>query len=117
MAAAAVGITAGGAQAAVGVPQVVEGDSGFAVYRVQEAADCFLDDPNYYASPDGSFGPQTLRVVKRFQEQHGLQQEGQVGPLTGTAVWVSVKDLISFRESGGGSIQTPWGVRSPTATR
>jgi peptidoglycan hydrolase-like protein with peptidoglycan-binding domain len=72
LAAGTLAATAGTAQAEVGAPQIVYGDSGFGVYCVQEAADYFLDDNNYYATPDGDFGPQTLRVVKRFQEQNGL---------------------------------------------
>ena len=110
LSAAALSVTSGTAHAAVGVPQILEGDSGFGVYCVQEAADYFLDDPNYYAAPDGSFGAQTLRVVKRFQEQHGLSQDGQVGPLTGTQIWYSVENYISYLKSAGASIQTPWGV-------
>ncbi|MBC3841151.1 peptidoglycan-binding protein [Streptacidiphilus sp. 4-A2] len=69
-----------------------------------------LDDSAYYATPDGSFGPQTLKVVERFQEQNQLKQDGQVGPLTGTAVWHWTQNLIGHIEAGGGSIQTPWGV-------
>jgi peptidoglycan hydrolase-like protein with peptidoglycan-binding domain len=109
-AAAVVTVSSGTAQAEVGAPQIVYGDSGFGVYCVQEAADYFLDDNNYYATPDGDFGPQTLRVVERFQEQNGLSQDGQVGPLTGTAIWHSVQNLIGHIEAGGGSTQTPWGV-------
>ena len=45
-------------------------------------------------------------MVKRFQEQNGLQQDGQVGPLTGTQIWHSTQNLISF----AGNYTTPWGV-------
>lgn len=31
---------------------------------------------------DGSFGPKTLEAVKAFQKKKGLQQDGEVGPLT-----------------------------------
>jgi peptidoglycan hydrolase-like protein with peptidoglycan-binding domain len=110
MVAGTMAATAGAAQAAVGVPQIVRGDSGFGVYCVQEAADYMLDSPSYYATPDGSFGGQTLSVVEKFQEQNGLKQDGQVGPLTGTRIWEWTQNLIGHIEAGGGSIQTPWGV-------
>lgn len=31
---------------------------------------------------DGSFGPKTLEAVKAFQKKHGLDPDGEVGPLT-----------------------------------
>ncbi|MCQ4079769.1 peptidoglycan-binding protein [Streptomyces sp. RB6PN25] len=110
LSAVALSAAAGAARAEVGAPQIVEGDQGFGVYCVQVAADYFLDDSNYYATPDGSFGPQTLRVVERFQQQNSLVQDGGVGPLTGTRIWGSVQNHISHVEAGGGSVRTPWGV-------
>jgi peptidoglycan hydrolase-like protein with peptidoglycan-binding domain len=36
--------------------------------------------------PDGVFGPQTTRAVKRFQRKHGLVPDGIVGPRTVAAL-------------------------------
>mgnify|MGYP003571263330 CR=1 FL=1 len=39
---------------------------------------------------DGSFGPKTLAAVKAFQKKKGLQQDGEVGPLT----WHALIDTL-----------------------
>ena len=39
---------------------------------------------------DGSFGPKTLEAVKAFQKKKGLQQDGEVGPLT----WHALIDTL-----------------------
>ncbi len=38
------------------------------------------------ATPDGNFGPATASKVKIYQGQHGLTQDGTVGPCTWTAI-------------------------------
>jgi peptidoglycan hydrolase-like protein with peptidoglycan-binding domain len=36
--------------------------------------------------PDGSYGRQTADAVKEFQQSHGLEPDGKVGPETWTAI-------------------------------
>lgn len=36
---------------------------------------------------DGSFGPKTLSAVKNFQQKHGLEVDGIVGPVTWSSLW------------------------------
>jgi peptidoglycan hydrolase-like protein with peptidoglycan-binding domain len=35
---------------------------------------------------DGVFGSQTQAAVRQFQQQHGLAEDGQVGPVTRSAL-------------------------------
>jgi peptidoglycan hydrolase-like protein with peptidoglycan-binding domain len=109
LSATVLGATAGTAQAAVGAPQIVEGDQGFNVYCVQWAANWFLDPqpPHQPIADDGSFGPATLAEVKWFQEQQRLAQDGQVGPDTGSALWGVINGYLS---NGDPNFTTPWGV-------
>lgn len=43
-----------------------------------------LTQAGYRVAQDGDFGPRTEQVVKAFQRQHGLTQDGIVGPVTAT---------------------------------
>lgn len=99
---------AGTASARVGAPSINKGAQGFNVYCVQTGINFWLEDDG--TTPDGSFGPDTLRAVEEFQRQRGLQPDGQVGPLTGTDVWQEVQFLINELKVTGQSQQTPWGV-------
>lgn len=105
VAAALFGLTVGSAAASTTAPQIVEGDEGFGVYCVQWAANWFLE-PDYFVPDDGDFGPLTLRLVEQFQEQVHLQQDGQVGPLTGTQLWQTIATVVR----ADGDMSTPYGV-------
>ena len=92
------------AQAAVGVPQILEGDQGFAVYCVQDAINWSIPE---HLSLDGTFGPLTLKGVKDFQYIANLPQiDGQVGPQTGTDIWAAIQDQIDTV----GNLSTPYGI-------
>lgn len=54
------------------------GDSGQDVLALQIA----LSQAGYRVGQDGEFGPGTESAVMRFQRQHGLKADGEVGPLT-----------------------------------
>lgn len=54
------------------------GDQGPEVHNVQR----LLKEAGYAISVDGDFGPGTERVVRRFQKDVGLVQDGRVGPKT-----------------------------------
>jgi peptidoglycan hydrolase-like protein with peptidoglycan-binding domain len=51
---------------------------------------------------DGSFGPQTEAAVRAFQEQHGLNTNGIVGPITWNAIAAAYDEYYSgiTRNSG-----------------
>lgn len=67
-------------------PTIQDGDYGSLVRLVQECLLCELD---------GSFGPETEREVKRFQDNHNLENDGVVGPQT-WAKLVEVYDLPPY---------------------
>lgn len=89
--------TAGTASAAEGVPFVgpgsmslelngypgLVGNSGFAVECVQRAL---------LATPDGDYGQETFDRIQEFQELHGLEVDGVVGPETGDKLIPSLPD-------------------------
>ena len=60
-------------------PVIRSGATGEAVNRLQQR----LKDLGYYTGTvDGQFGPGTRTAVTLFQQQHGLQSDGVVGPDT-----------------------------------
>ncbi|MCA0971529.1 M15 family metallopeptidase [Halobacillus litoralis] len=54
------------------------GDTGAGVSEIQRR----LDALGYCLQIDGRFGPQTEGVVKQFQEDHAVDVDGIVGPVT-----------------------------------
>lgn len=56
------------------------GDTGLRVRQLQQR----LDDLGAGLATDGDFGPRTEAPVVRFQQTHGLAQDGIVGPVTFT---------------------------------
>lgn len=49
----------------------------------------------YHGGIDGDFGPQLLSSVRKFQGQHGLAQDGVIGPLT----WGRLSAAVSSPET------------------
>jgi peptidoglycan hydrolase-like protein with peptidoglycan-binding domain len=56
----------------------------------------------------GTFGPNTLAVVKRIQAQNGLKQTGLLGPVTWSLAWTG-----QYRDSGPNRVAKP--ARKPVA--
>ncbi|MGP4061518.1 D-alanyl-D-alanine carboxypeptidase family protein [Halobacillus sp. H74] len=55
-----------------------EGHSGYESYKTQKD----LKDAGYNLSVDGIFGPETDRVLRKFQKEHDLEVDGLYGPNT-----------------------------------
>jgi hypothetical protein len=64
-------------------PTIGDGDYGSLVRLVQECLLCELD---------GSFGPETEKAVKRFQDNHNLDNDGIVGPAT----WAKLTEVYDL---------------------
>lgn len=60
------------------------GDDGRAVTRAQALLNCGGASPSL--SLDGDFGPRTDTEARKFQERHGLDSDGIVGPKTWAAL-------------------------------
>ncbi|WP_227936244.1 C40 family peptidase [Alkalihalobacillus deserti] len=56
----------------------VQGDQGSKLTEFQRQ----LQKHGYYSGVDGIFGPKTTAAVRLFQEKHGLQVDGLIGPET-----------------------------------
>jgi hypothetical protein len=70
---------------------LTKGDQGSAVAKVQR---------KLHVKADGSFGPSTVRAVKRFQRRRGLRPaDGVVGPATRRAL--GLRAFTSSSDSGG----------------
>ena len=64
-------------------PTISDGDYGSLVRLVQECLLCDLD---------GSFGPQTEKAVKKFQDDHNLDNDGVIGPKT----WAKLAEVYDL---------------------
>jgi hypothetical protein len=87
---------------------LTKGDHGSAVSKVQKKLGL---------TPDGEYGPQTVRAVKRFQRRHHLRTDGAVGPATRRALGLGAFSSRSV-SGGGASFQAPSrSVRVPAVLR
>jgi peptidoglycan hydrolase-like protein with peptidoglycan-binding domain len=77
-------------------PVLREGSRGPAVRALQQQ----LNQHGARLTVDGSFGPNTERAVRAFQQRHGLTADGVVGPRTSAA-------LGRAPSSGGGGGSAP----------
>lgn len=75
---------------------IKRGDNGDDVRTLQLA----LSQAGYKVGIDGDFGPQTEAMVYQFQGQHGLVQDGEVGPRTAAILDLSHQQLVETA--------TPW---------
>ena len=77
------GVSSGtGEITASAMPLIKRGSKGAAVLQLQKS----LNKHGYKLSEDGSFGPATEAAVKAFQKANGLEVDGEVGPITWTAL-------------------------------
>ena len=63
---------------AADMPLVKQGSSGEAVKKLQQ----LLNAAGASLEEDGSFGPATDAAVRAYQKAHGLEVDGEVGPMT-----------------------------------
>ncbi|WP_194916969.1 peptidoglycan-binding protein [Catenulispora rubra] len=69
-------------------PNITDGMSGPSV----QAAQYLLRYHGASITADGQFGPSTLAATQSFQSAHGLGVDGQIGPLTWSALVVQVQE-------------------------
>src|SRR5947209_2617480 len=87
---------------AMALRNVMIGTSGPDVRAVQEGLNKFFQ--NQVLDPDGNFGPETDKVVRRFQQSQGMiPPDGIVGPITRSALFPLVAMTVNF-----------YGTRSPS---
>jgi hypothetical protein len=67
---------------------IQRGDTGLQVELIQEA----LQRAGAVIDVDGDFGRQTEEAVRRFQHEHGLAVDGEVGPETWRALGLETDD-------------------------
>ena len=84
-------------------PPLKRGDSGPAVAALQRA----LGRLGFDLAADGSFGPNTDRAVRGFQQQQGLSADGIVGAATKAALAASLR-------KGGVPLPVPLPQPAPT---
>ena len=78
------------------VSPIKEGESGWRAWALQRA----LVSLGRSITPDGEFGPQTLRHVKDFQENNGLTADGIAGPATQGALVAKISHRVHDQFDG-----------------
>ncbi|MGW2253076.1 peptidoglycan-binding domain-containing protein [Kitasatospora sp. NPDC001660] len=101
---AALGLAVGTASAA---STIQWGSSGQPVWCVQTAMN-YLD--NAGLDPDSQFGQLTYNAVVAYQGSKGIQQDGQVGPITGGDIKADIYNVyLAAHHSGDYGTQNQMG--------
>ena len=74
---------------------IQQGSQGDDVLTVQKKLQAMGFDPGPI---DGIFGSKTTSAVRRFQEKHGLQVDGIVGPETGGALGMLEQEASASKD-------------------
>jgi peptidoglycan hydrolase-like protein with peptidoglycan-binding domain len=85
------------------LPTLRRGSRGEAVTRLQQL---LKEQTNAGLKVDGIFGANTESAVQHFQELHGLQDDGIVGPKTWAALGVD-KNVNQPADNGNNSVDDP----------
>lgn len=75
------------------LPSLKQGDTGYAVWTLQGLLNGRCDGKQQALHIDGGFGPATEARVKEEQKQHGIKDDGVVGPHT-WSVLILGKDVV-----------------------
>lgn len=68
--------------------------------KVREVQSRLAEWGYYVGSVDGIYGAETYRAVRRFQRDHGLTEDGVVGPATAQAIGISLNTSSSGSSTG-----------------
>ncbi|CAN5565821.1 hypothetical protein BH24ACT5_BH24ACT5_29330 [soil metagenome] len=79
--------------------------TGWAVTIIQ----VLLSEAGYSVDIDGYFGPGTLRAVRQFQTDRGLEVDGLVGPNTWAALF-GTPDFDPALDTNGNGTLDPWEI-------
>ena len=98
---------------------LTEGDSGYAVARVQKALNGYIDKFATHLEPvtvDKVYGPQTKAAVAIYQKGDGLPATGNVDGVTMALLMEYVPDWIDNHTGGGVGPQGPQGPAGEQGT-
>lgn len=96
-----------------------KGDEGADVKLLQQYLEKLGYDPG---GNDGDFGPKTLKVLKAFQEDHGLTVDGEYGPKSHAALMAALDKLddvpvIESEHTQGLKVKSgSWNIRTGPGT-
>jgi peptidoglycan hydrolase-like protein with peptidoglycan-binding domain len=76
------------------------------IARIQEDLEYLGYDPG---PADGTYDPQTRRAIKRFQEEHGLHNDGTAGTLTEQAILKAIHARKTLQKDTPSSIKSRQG--------